>query len=52
MVYIYNTSLISSIEVSDQSHTVIEIQFEKRNLIFIIYAIYRSTNNNEKKVYC
>jgi len=47
MVYInYSLTLISTLELQTQSHTVLEIQIKKWNSSFLIYSIYRSPNND------
>lgn len=47
MIFIHKSLIITpSIEIPDQSYTVLEIQLKKGNTTLIIYAIYKSPNSN------
>jgi len=47
MVFIRKSlTIIFTLELQTQSHTVLEIQVKKWNTSFLIYAMYRSPNND------
>lgn len=43
---VFKHNLIPGTEFFAQNHIILEIRLKKRNISFLIYAIYRSSSNN------